>query len=221
MCTRYYIDEDTPEFNDAIEKALSSPLYTSIRHKYATALHYRGEIRPTDLVPVIAPNKNGNRSAYPMKWGFTIKASKTPVVNARVETAYSKDLFKDAWLRRRCIIPASWYYEWEHFHTSDGKTNTGSKYLIQPKGAMSTWLCGLYRYENDLPVFAILTREPTQEVSRLHDRMPLMLPSEKIDDWICPGSDPKSLLKYAVTDLFIGHGDNIPDIDNKPEWWIK
>ena len=38
MCTRYYIDEDTPEFNDAIEKALSSPLYTTIKHKYATSL---------------------------------------------------------------------------------------------------------------------------------------------------------------------------------------
>lgn len=219
MCTRYYIDEDTPEFNDAIEKALSSPLYTTIKHKYATSLHCRGEIRPTDIVPVIAPNKNGNRSAYPMKWGFTLKEGKAPVINARVETAHLKDFFSDSWSRRRCIIPASWYYEWEHLHTSDGKTKTGSKYLIQPKGSMSTWLCGLYRYENDLPVFTILTCEPTKEVSRIHDRMPLMLPSEKIDDWICPGSDPNSLLKYAVTDLFIGQGDNIPDIDNKTDWY--
>lgn len=221
MCTRYYIDEDTPEFDYAIEKALNSPLYTSIRHKYAMALHYRGEIRPTDLVPVIAPNKNGNRSAYPMKWGFSIPKSKTPIFNARVETVSSKELFSDAWEKHRCIIPASWYYEWEHFNTNDGKTKTGSKYLIQPKGAMSTWLCGLYRYENDLPVFVILTREPAKEVLKIHDRMPLMMPSEKIDDWICPGSDPKSLLSYAVTDLFIGHGDNIPDIDKKPEWWTK
>ena len=65
MCVRYYIDEDTPEFDDVIEKALNSPLYTKINNKHGIALHYRGEIRPTDLVPVIAPNRNGNRSAYP------------------------------------------------------------------------------------------------------------------------------------------------------------
>lgn len=219
MCTRYYIDEDTPEFNDVIEKAIRSSLYDRINHELGKAMHYRGEIRPTDLVPVIAPNRNGNRSAYPMKWGFSIKNSTTPIVNARCETASLKDLFKDAWKKHRCIIPASWYYEWEHFRASDGKIKAGSKYMIQPKGSMSTWLCGIYRYEGNIPVFAILTRQSSDPVAKLHDRMPLMLPSDKIDDWICPGSDPNALLSYAISDLFVDHGDSIPDISVKPSWW--
>jgi len=221
MCTRYFIEKDTPEFNDVIDKILKSPFYMKIVSEHGNGLHYRGEIKPTDLVPVIAPNKNGNRSAYPMKWGFTVNGSSGPIVNARSESAHLKPLFKECWEKRRCIIPASWYYEWEHIKTSDGKTKAGSKYMIQPKGSMSTWLCGIYRFEGNLPVFTILTREPSQDVAKLHDRMPLMLPAEKINDWICPGSDPKSLLSYAVTNLFVGHGDDIEDIQVKPDWWMN
>ena len=91
--------------------------------------------------------------------------------------------------------------------------------MIQPKGAMSTWLCGLYFYEGNLPVFTILTREPSDDVSGLHDSMPLMLPPDKINDWISPGSDPKDLLSYAVTDLYIGPGNDIKDINERPDWW--
>lgn len=49
------------------------------------------------------------------------------------------------------------YFEWEHISLSNGKTKTGNKYLIQPKGSSMTWLCGLYRIEDRLPVFVILT----------------------------------------------------------------
>ena len=104
-------------------------------------LSISGEIRPTDIVPVLAPDKNGNAAVYPMEWGFHLPAESgnagTPhslqksgqnpgrnsgrrfgpsakgklLVNARSETAAVKASFREAWACRRCIIPASWYYE--------------------------------------------------------------------------------------------------------------
>lgn len=123
------------------------------------------------------------------------------IVNARLETASEKPTFREAWKSHRCIVPASWYYEWEHYQTSDGKTKTGEKYLIQPRGATVTWLCGLYRIEGELPVFTILTREPSAELRELHDRMPLMLPREAIGEWVRPDTRPETLLPYALTDM--------------------
>ena len=64
-----------------------------------------------------------------------------------------------------------------------------------------TWLCGLYRIENGLPVFVVLTREPGEELRFLHDRMPLIMPERLVDEWIRPEVKPESLLPYALTDM--------------------
>ena len=66
-------------------------------------------------------------------------------------------------------------------------------------------MAGLYKIEEfrglKYPVFSILTRIPSQELSRLHDRMPVILPAEMIDDWIKPDSNPAELVKDALTDM--------------------
>ena len=66
-----------------------------------------------------------------------------------------------------------------------------------------TWLCGLYRIEDGYPVFVVLTKEPTAELSNIHDRMPVMLPKERIDAWISPASNPDEIVPYALTDMII------------------
>ena len=195
MCCRYYVEE-SQEFRAIIEEMNRSPLMN--RWHVTCAVKSYGEMRPTDVVPVIAPNRSGNRAVFPMKWGFS---GKTLLMNARTETAASKPTFKECWERRRCIVPASWYFEWEHLRGSDGKTHTGDKYMIQPKGSTAAWLCGLYRIEEGLPVFVILTREPGDEIRFIHDRMPLILPERYIDDWIRPGSRPEELIPQALTEM--------------------
>ena len=194
-------------------------------------LSISGEIRPTDIVPVLAPDKNGNAAVYPMEWGFRLPAesgnAETPhslqksgqnpgrnsgrrfgpsakgklLVNARSETAAVKASFREAWACRRCIIPASWYYEWEHLTGNSGQKRVGDKYMIQPKGSSMTWLAGLYRIEDGLPVFAVLTKEPTEDLRRIHDRMPLILPEDRIDEWINPLTNPKDILRYSIIDM--------------------
>jgi len=55
--------------------------------------------------------------------------------------------------------------------------------------------------DDNLPHFVILTRESVGELAKIHDRMPLILPKEKIDEWIQPDIQPESLLPYALTDM--------------------
>lgn len=195
MCCRYWTDE-SPELRPIVEEMNRSPLMRKWQDK-AKVKSY-GEIFPTDVVPVIAPNRSGLRTVYPMKWGYS---GKSLLMNARSETAAEKPTFRDDWARHRCIVPASWYFEWEHYPGSDGKKHTGDKYMIHPKDCAVTWLCGLYRIENGLPVFVILTREPGETIRFLHDRMPLIMPDELVTEWIRPDRKPEELLPGALTDM--------------------
>ena len=208
MCTRYALEKDLPEMKDIIDAISRSQLTRQFVSTHGRPVITDGEVRPTDIVPVLAPNRKGIKTVFPMQWGFLAKDNKRTLFNARVETAGEKPTFKDAWQSRRCIIPASYYFEWQHLRSSDGKVKTGDKFAIQPAGCTMTWLCGLYRMEDGYPVFVILTKEPTVELSSIHDRMPLMIPEDRIDDWINPYSNPEEVLPYALSDMIIEKADD-------------
>ena len=206
MCTRYYM-EMSPELRPIVEKAKRSALTGRMIDRLGKPLKTDGEIRPTDMAPVIAPDQSGNPAIFPMVWGYRIPGLNHPVVNTRVESASRKDVWKDGWNRHRCIVPASWYYEWEHIRAAGGKMKAGSKYLIQTKGTSLIFLAALYRIEEfqDLkyPVFSVLTRQPSEELKKLHDRMPVMLPENMVNDWIRPENKAEDLVRHALTEVFI------------------
>ncbi len=205
MCTRYYI-EMNPELRPIIDRAKASGLGVKMMEQLGKPVKTSGEIRPADIAPVIAPNSSGHRAIYPMVWGYSIPGLNQPVVNARIESASKKEVWRDGWLSHRCVIPASYYFEWEHIQTPGGKTAAGDKYTIQPRDCYTTWLAGIYRIEEfrDLkyPVFAVLTRDAAGDLRNIHDRMPLVLPSSIIEDWINPAFKPEELIRYSLTDLF-------------------
>ncbi len=206
MCTRFYadIDKELRPFADAAQRASFAE---QMMIELSRPLSMSGEIRPTDIAAVIAPARNGKRAVFPMQWGFSINGLKTPIVNARMESAAEKPAFRDSWYRRRCVIPASWYYEWQHYKTPDGRMRTGEKYAIQPKNSGITWLAGLYRFEEKgkfrYPVFVVLTREPCEAVSGIHDRMPVILPESAVDEWISIGGIPEKTVRNALTDMMV------------------
>ena len=200
MCGRYCIEE-TEQFKEIIEEMMNSPLVKLWQDM--AVITTSGEIRPTDIAPVIAMNRRGERAVFPMKWGFKEKAL---LINARVETADAKTTFREAWKLHRCIIPASYYYEWDHITGENGKKKTGDRYIIQPEKVGMTWLCGLYRFEGNMPVFVILTREPGAAVSKIHDRMPLILPEHLVDEWIRPDADPAELVGQSLTEVVLEKG---------------
>lgn len=199
MCCRYYILPKAVEWDPIREEAEHARVMRRFRETGA-GLVASGEARPTDVVPVLATDRDGGRSVFPMRWGFRLEGAKpTLLINARAETAAQKPTFRDAWSAHRCAVPASGYYEW--LHSDDSQRHTGIKYAVSDSENKLIWLCGLYRIENGLPVFVILTREPGAELAEIHDRMPLILPAEAAQRWIDPEVRPEELLPFAITRL--------------------
>ncbi len=207
MCRRYYM-ESSPELKPFVDRAMRSPLRETMITKLGRPLKTEGEIRPTDIAPVIAPSaKEKTPTVYPMLWGFTNpKGSGSPLLNAKVETAATKAFWKEAWKSHRCVIPASYYFEWEHLTASDGTKKTGQKYMIQPKDSPIAYLAGLYQIEEQrgirLPVFTVLTREPGEDIAFIHDRMPVILPRESVKPWLDPEGAPEEIVKSAITEMY-------------------
>ena len=157
-----------------------------------------------------------------MIWGFNHESSDKPLINCRIETADQKPLWKDSWLNRRCIIPASWYYEWGVLPSEAGirvENETPKikkdKFAIQPEGEEITYLAGLYRFEEyqgvQIPMFTVLTRQSVAPVSEIHDRMPLILAKDDLNEWINKDSDPRNVAKKAVTNLVMEKAIDYPD----------
>ncbi|MBQ2191031.1 MAG: SOS response-associated peptidase family protein [Clostridia bacterium] len=212
MCVRFYIERDQPELAPFVRAAQVSPLADRFRDKLAGDILTSGEIGPASVAPAIAMNKKMSSTVYPMQWGFKVErrnpkqgaeSGSISVFNARTETAKSKAAFAEAWRSHRCIVPASWYFEWEHPLDADGNKLRGDKWSIQPRGDTVAWLCGLYRIEDGLPHFVILTKEPSPDVSHIHDRMPLMLPMEDVNSWIDPKANPEKLVQHALNDMVL------------------
>lgn len=199
MCTLFHRKDEDGFLRSLAERAEASRLAAKFR-RAGKAVARAGDIRPTDVVAVLAPGRDGEKAVFPMQWGFRLPGGGL-VVNARTETAAAKPLFADSWARRRCIVPASWYCEWAHETDASGRKRVGAKYRIGAGDNSLLWLCGLYRMEEGLPVFSVLTRAPTAELARLHDRMPLILPEELADAWTRPATRAEDLIPHARTDL--------------------
>ncbi len=220
MCTWFYADYKP--LSTFIDKAQQLPLADSIMNAMSKPKAMSGNIRPTDMAAVIAPNKQGNMAVFPMIWGFTHESSSKPLINCRIETADQKPLWKDSWFRRRCVIPASWYYEWGIPPSEVGYHNANEqhkikkeKYAIQPEGAEITYLAGLYRFEEhrgiQVPMFTVLTREAVAPVSSIHDRMPLIIGKEYLSEWIRPNGDPNKIAKMALTKMIMEKAADYPE----------
>ncbi|MDR0964244.1 MAG: SOS response-associated peptidase [Clostridium sp.] len=185
MCGRFYVAITENELLDVVKE-----VEKDMRDRYrGLTLKTFGEIYPGDIVPVFVGANNGK----PMKWGFGSIAGKL-VINARSETAHEKPMFKEAMGKRRCLIPASAYYEWSP--KRDGKPKT--KYTFHRPNEM-LYLAGCYREEKDspLPTFVILTRNAVDDLLAIHDRMPVLIPKAKIGDWFAG----KDILSDALTEV--------------------
>ena len=192
MCGRYFIDgDDLPEELERILEELN-------RKNTPENLKTSGEIFPSDVVPVLANSRRQDVQPFAMRWGYSFPGGR-PVINARAETAAEKPLFRDGMRQRRCLIPASSYFEWER---RDGQK---IKYAIRPAGAEMLYLAGIYHLENHdgavAPSFAILTRSAAPEIAFIHDRMPVILPPDCARDWLKVENRADEVLRRALQEM--------------------
>lgn len=189
MCGRYFIaDDDTAEdLRQIIEQV-------NRRYNGDAPLKASGEIFPMDTVPVIANSRSMTPTPFAMRWGYTAP-DRQPLINARSETAASKIMFKDGMAQRRCLIPASYYFEWEK------RGREKIKYAIRPEASGTLYMAGIYRIMAGQPEFTILTRDPAQSIAFIHNRMPVILPIEAQADWLNIRYNGEDILRAAVTDV--------------------
>ncbi len=196
MCGRYFVDRaESPEDLARIIDALNRK----------GQIVKTGEIFPSDPVPVIANSRAMQPAAFAMSWGYQIPGGSL-IINARSETAAERPLFRDGMRHRRCLLPASRYFEWE-------KRPAGKiKYAIQPADPGLFYLAGLYRIEGEQARCTILTRSPAESISFIHDRMPVLLPPEAVQDWLNPGYDAMDVIKAAITDVAFAPVEGVQQI---------
>src|SRR6516164_8795729 len=163
--------------------------------------HYN--IAPTDTVEVVRSAAGGTSELVPMRWGLIPYWWKKPLkqlpatFNARAESVVDKPVFRDAFKRHRCIVPASGYYEW--ITKLDGK----QPYFISAADGGVLSFAGLWdRWKNPEtgePVMSctIIVTDANQLTRAIHDRMPVLLDKADFGAWL-GGTGGIELLRSAA-----------------------
>lgn len=162
----------------------------------------RYNIAPTQDVPAVGPSSGGGRGLALFRWGLVPSWSEDPselppLINARSETVHRKPAFREAFVRRRCLLPADGFYEWRR------EGDVKQPYHLRMPGGDLFAFAGIWdRWEGPsegpdgdgdrdgppaggrVDSCAILTTEAAPGIVDLHDRMPVILPREAYDRWL-------------------------------------
>jgi putative SOS response-associated peptidase YedK len=184
MCGRVRLSSDVSE----IKLVFSIP-----PHRPTPNFPPSWNVVPTDPLPVVRYDaKAGERSLDLLRWGLVPYWAKDIKVgfaniNAKAEGIESRPAFRDAFQRRRCLVPVDNFYEWKK--TANGK----QPYAIAPADRGLMALAGLWENWRSpagewVRSFAIVTTTPNELCAELHNRMPVVLAPDKWAAWL--GQDP-------------------------------
>ncbi len=178
MCGRYYIRHKMYENLPA----------------FLIPADYKCEDR--DILPsekaLILRKANARMEAGVLSWGYPSKQNGGLVINARAETLHEKPMFCDDVMHRRCLIPASGFYEWDR---------SKQKATIRVPEEELIYFAGIYGIREGVERFVIITREAAGEMCRIHERMPLIVPGSRMDEWF--SEDYREIFAAAMPGLDI------------------
>ena len=150
------------------------------------------DVRPTDANPVILLDR-GERIASLRRWGIVPfwakdpKAISTPF-NARSEGAYAKPMFRGPFKSKRCLVPATAFFEWTPI---EGQKKKQKMRIARADGDLIT-LAGLHDYwrrgDAAIESYTILTTSPNVLMETIHNRMPVILAQGDEDEWLDPAT---------------------------------
>ncbi|MGW2364491.1 SOS response-associated peptidase [Streptomyces sp. NPDC001667] len=164
------------------------------------------------------------RQLRPLRWGLVPSWAKSvdvgaKMINARVETVAEKPAYRRAFAKRRCLLPADGFYEWQTV-SATGKAKTYKQpYFISPEEGGVMAMAGLYEFWRDSAVAAdddpaawwttctIITTEATDAAGRIHPRMPLAVAPADWDTWLDPAHQDPDELRALLTAPADGHLD--------------
>ena len=168
----------------------------------------RFNVAPTQPAPVVVAH-DGARAIELMRWGlvpfWAEPGKKLPLmINARVESLMAKQFFRDALERKRCLVPASGFFEW----VRSGDKQPARPFYFHPPGPHLIAFAGLWARHRDprgdeLHSFTIITTRANPLVKPIHDRMPIVLPPDDHAAWLSPDLDAdaaRALLGHPAGD---------------------
>ncbi|QDT57252.1 Putative SOS response-associated peptidase YedK [Caulifigura coniformis] len=176
MCARY---------NLRMSPAKLAQVFVTVRE---IEFRQRFNISPTQTVVAIR-QEDGKRVPANLRWGLVPMWSKDPksgppLINARGETVAEKPAFRSAFKKRRCLIPATGFYEWR----TEGKAKLPFNIHLpkdEPFAFAGLWECWDKGAE-PLESCTIITTESTGDMAKLHDRQPVILHRNEWDVWLDP-----------------------------------
>ena len=161
-------------------------------------------VAPTRDVPAVRVREDARQLDY-LRWGLVPRWAKdlrigSKMINARAETVATKNSFRSAFAKRRCIVAADGFYEWKRI---DPKTKQ-PMYIHRADGDPLAF-AGLYERWTDaenlreIHTCTILTTTPNSMMEQIHDRMPVLLPPGNWDEWLDPtNTNTDSLQRLLV-----------------------
>lgn len=199
MCGRYSLNKKPDEIAKRFNLA---KVPSEVRPNYNVA--------PSQVMPVIVANENGEHEIALMKWGIPRILGKDLVkelINTRADKAFG-GFWKRTVLNHRCLIPATSFFEWKQ--SKEGKT----PFLIHPKDIDLYSFAGVWSiWKNDdgheINTYSIMTTEPNKEMKTIHNREPVILHPEDEASWIKPSNDTQDSLEKLL----------YPFEDNGLEMW--
>ncbi len=150
-------------------------------------------VAPQSFQPVVRLEpETGDRELTVMRWGLVPSWSRDGqaafnTINAKAETVATSPAFREAWKRRRCLVPADWFYEWKKL---DDKTK--QPYAIAMKDDSLFAFAGLWETWKDqasgkeLRTYTILTTDPNELTKQIHSRMPVIVEPKDYERWKAP-----------------------------------
>lgn len=178
MCARFFLDDEVMDMVSEITATQDAGV-ADLRP---------GDVRPSGQAPIIT-GRQENLRADVMAWGFPRYDGKGLVINARSESATEKPMFRDSILRRRCVIPAKHFYEW------DASKN---KITFRRSNEPVLYMAGIYNCFDGRDRFTVLTTAANDSVSRFHDRMPVILNRDELEPWIFEDGTFSNLMKKKM-----------------------
>jgi putative SOS response-associated peptidase YedK len=161
----------------------------------------RYNLTPGQAVAVVREH-DGRRRLDALQWGLIPFWAKDAtigrrLINARLDSVADKPAFREAWIRRRCLIPASGFYEW-----SEPKGGRKRPYFIRPADEPLLALAGLWeRWRtpsgDKVETCVIVTTDASPQLAPIHDRMPLLIPRHAQALWLDPRRSVDDVLKIA------------------------
>jgi putative SOS response-associated peptidase YedK len=161
---------------------------------------------PTKDAPVVRLSKDGQRHLDAVKWGLVpyfmkdLKKARKPI-NARSETVATSGMFREAFAKRRCLVPAAAYYEW--LDGPNGKIPFAVARIDgDPVAFGGIWEAWKSPEDEWLTTFSTITTEANNQLSVIQDRMPVIIEKENWPLWLGEADgDPMSLLRAAPEDV--------------------